>query len=170
MRTITLLIAGILYSVSTLAAPPPPEAYGRLPALGDVALSPDGKHVVVMVGSEYHPSEPDRELSALRIINLDSGKIEHTLSPPEKHTLRGVGWADDKRAHYSISASANQKDLYPSSWAMMFRGAKLVFFRTGVFSLDTKAATILMDSAAYRTNVGLAGLQSPIEGEPGSGA
>jgi dipeptidyl aminopeptidase/acylaminoacyl peptidase len=168
MKTMTSMLA-ILVTATALAAPPPPEAYGRLPALGDVALSPDGKHVVVMVGSEYRPSEPDRELSALRIIDLDTGKIEQTLAPPDKHTLRGVGWADDQRAYYTISASANQKDLYPSSWPMMFRGSKLVFFRTGVFSLQTKAATILMDSAAYRTNVGLAGLQSPIEGEPGSG-
>ena len=38
------------------ATPPPAEAYGRLPALGDVALSPDGKRVVLAVGYEYRSS------------------------------------------------------------------------------------------------------------------
>ena len=62
MRTGTWLISGILFVSTALAAPPPPEAYRRLPAIGDAALSPDGKRVVVLVGSEYKPSDPDREL------------------------------------------------------------------------------------------------------------
>jgi len=50
------------------ASPPPAEAYGRLPAIGSAALSPDGKRVVVSVGYEYRATEPDRELTSLSVI------------------------------------------------------------------------------------------------------
>lgn len=33
-------------------APPPVEAYGRLPAISDVAISPDGRHIVLARNSD----------------------------------------------------------------------------------------------------------------------
>ena len=75
------------------AAPPPVEAYSRLPAIGSAALSPDGKRVVLSVSYEYKPDQPDRELTALSVIDIDAGKVERMLAPPAKNTLRGVGWA-----------------------------------------------------------------------------
>ena len=51
------------------ASPPPAEAYGRLPAISSVALSPDGKRVVIAVGYEYRSAEPDRELTSLSVID-----------------------------------------------------------------------------------------------------
>jgi dipeptidyl aminopeptidase/acylaminoacyl peptidase len=169
MQTRTLWLAGLLFTGVTLAAPPPPEAYGRLPAIGDAALSPDGKRVAVVVGFEYRPAEPDRELSALRIINLESGKIEHTLAPPPRHTLRGVGWADDHRAYYFISAAGDWKDAARSSEPVVFRGPRVEFQQTGVFSLETGTTTMLMDSKAFRSNSSLTRLHAPVEGEPGFG-
>ena len=71
------------------ASPPPAEAYGRLPAIGSAALSPDGKRVAVEVGYEYRAAEPDRELTSLSVIEIDTGKVEQTLTPPPKNTLRG---------------------------------------------------------------------------------
>src|SRR4051812_40790104 len=70
-----LLLAVLVCSLAGAAAaqPPPVEAYGRLPAIGSAAISPDGKHVALSVGFEYKAAEPDRELTALRIVNLDTG-------------------------------------------------------------------------------------------------
>lgn len=171
MHTTRLLLAASLCSIGmrVVAAPPPAEAYGRLPAIGAVALSPDGKRLAVSVGSEYRIAEPDRDLTAFRIINIDTGAIEHTLSPPAGNTLRWVGWADDQRPYYYISAPANAADAYPSSWAIMMRGPRVEFWRTGVFSLETRATTQLMQAAAYRANAALTDLHAPIEGDPGYG-
>ncbi|HET9862277.1 MAG TPA: S9 family peptidase [Steroidobacteraceae bacterium] len=154
------------FCTSLGAAPPPVEAYGRLPAIQTAAISPDGKRVVISVGFEYSSAEPDRELTALRIVNIDTGAIEHTLPSPRANTLRGVGWADDTRAYYFISATVNVKDLAPSSWPVMFRGSRVEIFRTGVFSIETKAATMLMNSSDFRFNSSLTGLQAPIDGDP----
>ena len=71
------------------ASPPPVEAYGRLPAIGSAALSPDGKRLVVSVGYEYRSSEPDRELTSLSIIDIDTGKVEQDAgAAAEEHAAR----------------------------------------------------------------------------------
>ena len=106
------------------ATPPPAEAYGRLPALSSVALSPDGKRVVVSVGYEYRSSEPERELTSLSVIDIDTGKVEATLAPP-KNTLRGVGWADEKRPYYFISATGRARDAWPAGWPVLTRGPRV---------------------------------------------
>jgi dipeptidyl aminopeptidase/acylaminoacyl peptidase len=151
------------------ATPPPAEAYGRLPALGSVALSPDGKRVVVSVGYEYRSTAPDRELTSLSVINLDSGKIEATLAPPPKNNLRGVGWADENRPYYFISSTGRATDALPPGLPIMIRGPRVEWFRTGVLSLATGVSTLLMQDSGTRGNTALTNLQVPIEGDPGFG-
>jgi len=164
-------IAVIVCSLAGIAAaqPPPVEAYGRLPAIGSVAISPDGKRLALSVGFEYKADEPDRDLTALRIVNLETGKIEQTLSPPKANTLRTVGWADDKRAFYYISAAADAASRLPSSWAVQMRGQRLEYWRTGVLSIDSGASTLLMQDKEFSLSVALADLHVPIEGDPGFG-
>jgi dipeptidyl aminopeptidase/acylaminoacyl peptidase len=173
MRIAESLTAAIVMAVTSLAAaaatPPPAEAYGRLPAFGSVALSPDGKRVAVSVGYEFRASEPDRELTSLSIINIDTGKVEATLAPPPKNNLRGVGWADEKRPFYFISSTGRASDAWPASWPITIRGPRVEWFRTGVLSLDTGASTLLMQDSGNRGNGSLTNLQVPIEGDPGYG-
>src|SRR5687767_9861606 len=170
MRVPTLIGAFACTCVCAVqaAAPPPVEAYGRLPAIGSAALSPDGKHVALSVGYEYRSSEPDRELTSLSIIDIDTGKVERSLAPPPKNTLRGVGWADEKRAYYYISGTGRARDLMPASMPFLFSGPRVEFFRTGVLSLDTGEMTLLLKEGAIG-NSALTNLQAPIEGEPGYG-
>jgi dienelactone hydrolase len=151
------------------AAPPPAEAYGRLPAIGSVALSPDGKRVVVLVGYEFRPSEPDRELTSLSVINIDSGKVEATLAPPARNNLRDVGWADEQRPYYIISSTGRASDALPPGLPVMMLGPRVEWFRTGVLSLATGQSTLLMQDLGTRGNSALANLQAPIEGDPGFG-
>ncbi|MEJ0085710.1 MAG: S9 family peptidase [Pseudomonadota bacterium] len=162
------LFIAIACSISAVvvAQPPPVEAYGRLPAIDSAAISADGKRVALSVGFEYKAGEANQELTALRIVNLDSGAIEHTLPSPAGNTLRGVGWADDQRVFYFISAPANTRDLLPSTWPT-FRGNRHEIFRTGVFTLETRTAVQLLRSAEFRTNLSLTGLYAPIEGDAG---
>ena len=146
--------------VSQGASPPPAEAYGRLPAVGDAALSPDGKRVAVSVGYEYSASEPDRELTALRVIEIDTGKVEHTLAPPLKNTLRGVGWTDERRAYYYISGTLRARDLMSPSMPIMSTGPRIEVVRTGVLSLDTGKMTLLLMDESNRGNSAITRLQA----------
>src|SRR6185503_14837727 len=86
---------------------------------------------------------------------------------PPRHKLRGVAWADDKRPFYFISTTIDAADTLPSSVPVMFRRGRMEYWRTSVFSLDTKAVTVLMDTKDYRRNSGLTNLVVPIEGETG---
>ena len=69
------------------------------------------------MGYEYRATEPDRELTSLSVIDIDTGKVEQTLTPPPKNTLRGVGWADEKRPYYYISGTMHARDALPASHA-----------------------------------------------------
>ncbi len=152
------------------SAPPlPAEAYGRLPAIGSAAISPDGKRLAVLVGYEFRASDPDRELTALSVIEIDTGKVEQTLAPPTRNTLRDVGWADDRRAYYFISGTVRARDLMPVSMPIMTSGPRVEVVRTGVLSLDTGKMTLMLMDEGTRGNSALTRLQSPIEGEPGFG-
>jgi dienelactone hydrolase len=151
------------------ATPPPAEAYGRLPAIGSAAISPDGKRLVLSVGYEYRASNPDGELTSLSVIDIDTGKVEHTLAPPAKNTLRDVGWADDRRAYYFISGTMRARDLLPAGMPFTTSGPRVEVVRTGVLSLDTGKMTLMLMDEGTRANSSLTRLQSPIEGEPGFG-
>jgi len=170
MRHTQGLIAAVVcwLAGTAAAAPPPVEAYGRLPAIVNAALSPDGKRVAVAVGFEFSSAEPDRDLTTFRIINIDTGQIEHTLAPPPRNTLRGVGWAGDRRPFYYVSMAADAAEASASNVTTM-RGPRVEFVRTGVFSLDTKAVTQLMQNQEFRANSVLANLQAPIEGDENFG-
>ena len=168
-RVLVTAIAFMCAHAAQGATPPPAEAYGRLPAIGSAAISPDGKRVVVSVGYEFRASEPDRELTSVSVIDLDSGKVERTLAPPEKNTLRGVGWADEKRAYYNISSTLRARDLMPVSMPIMTLGPRVEVVRTGTLSIDTGKMTLLMMDEGNRGNSSLTRLQAPIEGEPGFG-
>ncbi|HVY84586.1 MAG TPA: hypothetical protein VG943_05610, partial [Caulobacterales bacterium] len=62
--SIVCVIAGFAGVSPAYADPPPVEAYGRLPAVSDVSISPDG-HKIVMAQS-------DATATAFRIIDLDT--------------------------------------------------------------------------------------------------
>lgn len=168
MRVVCALI-GVAVVTAVHAQPPPVEAYGRLPAIGAAAISPDGQRLALSVGYEYRIAEPDRELTSLSIINLDSGQMERNLAPPPKNTLRGVGWADDRRPFYYISGTMRARDAYPASWPILISGPRVEFFRTGVLSLDSGETHLMMQSQDTRPNNSLTDLQAPIEADPGFG-
>jgi len=169
---ITSLLAFIVCGctlVGRAETPPPVEAYGRLPAIGSAALSPDGKRVVISLSYEYKSSQPERDLTALSVIDIDGGKVERTLAPPPKNNLRGVGWADEKRPYYYISGTGRARDAMPAGMPIMSSGPRVEFFRTGVLSLDTGETQLLLLTEGTMGNSALTNLQAPIEGEPGFG-
>jgi dipeptidyl aminopeptidase/acylaminoacyl peptidase len=154
---------------TTSAAPPPAEAYGRLPAIGSAALSPDGKRLALALGFEYQAARPDSELTALRIVNIDTGKIEHTLAPPPNNTMRDAGWADERRPYYILSESTHLGEQFTKRELMRTRNPRVEFSRTYVLSLETGTTSALMKGPEFRDYGSLTNLLVPVEGDPGFG-
>lgn len=84
-------------SLSHAQAPPPVEAYGQLPAVGGVAISPSGERLAVIVSQG--------NATAFQVINLNTGQTEHNYGTPGAITLRGVGWPDDGHAVMAVSGA-----------------------------------------------------------------
>ncbi len=162
-----LFVAWAIGASQAAEPPPPPEAYGRLPAIGDAAISPDGKRLALAVGYEFKFAEPERELTAFHVLNIDSGAFEQTLAPASGNKLRGAGWADDRRPYYFISTAGFVRDALPASMPFTTRGDRVEFWRTAVVSLENGKGTILMQDPEHRGNFSLTNLHAPIEGDPG---
>lgn len=92
-----LALGGVLFASGSVAQtqPPPVEAYGRLPAISAVSISPDGQRLIAAVA--------EGDASAWQIINLSTGQTEHNYGVPAELALRGVGWADDGHAIVNVS-------------------------------------------------------------------
>jgi dipeptidyl aminopeptidase/acylaminoacyl peptidase len=165
--SVSLVVCAL--GVCQAAPPPPAEAYGRLPAIDSAALSPDGKRLALGLGFEYQADKPESDLTALRIVNIDSGKVEHTLAPPASNTMSDVGWADDQRPYYILRESRDMAEMYSAPWLRMNRNPRHEYARTYVFSLANGATVPLMKSSAFSRYVSITNLRVPVAEDPGYG-
>lgn len=92
---LTLGVAGL--GAPAQGAPPPIDAYGRLPAVEDVSLSPTGQRyaVITVVGG-------DRRLVAMTV---DGSKVLFA-GDLGKTKARAVEWADEDHLLVSLTATA----------------------------------------------------------------
>lgn len=98
-----LLLAGLtagLSAVSALAAPV--EAYGRLPAIEDVAISPDGARLGLIVSDGTARKIAVRELATGVTQVLDGQGAK----------LRDVRWADNDHLLIQASGASSETNLY----------------------------------------------------------
>ena len=72
----------------TVSAVPPIDAFGQLPTLGDVALSPDGTRYAAIVGGTSG--------SEIQVREVTSGELL-LASPAKDFKLRSLQWADNDR-------------------------------------------------------------------------
>jgi dipeptidyl aminopeptidase/acylaminoacyl peptidase len=150
------------------ALPAPAEAYGRLPAVFDTAISPDGTKVIMAVNL------PDG-VHGFRIVNLVDGEIVYgarvatARSATMQENLRGVGWADDGRALYVVSATIPTGRALP--WYAFAPGRNRLFFlRPAIVDLETEEIYPVKISDEDSVLIGnLASLTAPIEGDDGYG-
>src|SRR6516162_1595300 len=92
MRKFGLVIGAWLWAAAAFAqapaaAPPPLEAFGLLPALEEVQISPDGAHLA------YVSSDGDERL--LLVADRDTLKVGAVIKLG-RIKLRAVDWADDR--------------------------------------------------------------------------
>lgn len=165
MRTFAFAFAAVVWSAAAPSAGqgiPPAEAYGRLPAISDVAISPNGERIAVATF--------DGAQSAMRIVNLSSNTVEAVSSAPAQTKLRWVGWADDDYALFYVSQTFRPGEVGAPTFAR-YRGPGLIeYWRVGIYSLSNRTHRYVQVSDRFNwAHVGLANLQAPIEGDPGSG-
>ncbi len=105
-RTVTGLLCAIpalVFSVAALAADPPPvEAYGRLPFLRDVRMSPDGTMVAAIV-----PSPDGQESLVVQHLNSKAP----TVIPVEGYLPDWFKWKNNQRLIVSIHRTARARSL-----------------------------------------------------------
>lgn len=93
---IGLLVTCAMLSVAAHAAPPPIAAYGQLPAIDRVVLSPDGSRYAAIVG--------DDQKAQIQVRSLADGKLI-SVSDVEKAKARRLGWAGNEHVLAMISTT-----------------------------------------------------------------
>jgi hypothetical protein len=143
--------------------PPPVEAYGRLPGVTDVAISPDGRHLAMLGYSNNQ--------NAFRVVNLETGATVYGSTAQGASKLRGVGWASDEHALFYLSETLDTSRVLP--FGLRFRGnpGQLEYWRVGAHSLRTGRQNYLTVGDDYwaGVRVGLTSVTAPIDGDPGGG-
>ena len=142
-------------------APPPAEAFGRLPAIADAAISPDGSKIALAMSAP--------EGAFIHVFDLDARSSVYRAAVPEDTQLRGIGWADDGRVSFLISRTFHPGSVLPSH--VRFRGApqRVDYYRTGVVDLATREIEQLTTNPDEPWQDQGSSLLAPIDGDPGHG-
>ena len=162
-----LIVFTALSSVAHANTQLPAQAYGRLPAFFDAAISPDGKHLALGrnddTGEQY-----------LQIIDLATGKtvagVKHRpmARDQDKAVMREVGWADNRRATYLLSATLPTMRMVPDG--VLTPGMSHIdLWRTALLDIESDKSYLVKRTEKYDWGLIFSDLQAPIAGDPNSG-
>ena len=87
----------LIFAVSTAAADVPFEPYGRLPAIEDIAISPDGTYLALV--------KSVNEQRVLYVLSLKGAEIKGACRVGDTK-LRGITWADEKNVLLMVSTTS----------------------------------------------------------------
>jgi hypothetical protein len=140
---------------------PPPEAFGRLPAVSEVAISPDGRRVAL--------AESNAEgLAWVSVVNLDNPSERTMHGLPQRTQLRRVGWVDDNYVSFQIDrAYAVRQIPLPGGYTWRNPERRVDIFRWGVINLATGRARMLFTDPEKEWADWGAALVAPIGGDQG---
>jgi dipeptidyl aminopeptidase/acylaminoacyl peptidase len=135
------------------------EAYGRLPAVSDAAISPDGRRIVLAESNLAG-------LSWVSVINLDNPSERTTYGLPDRTQLRAVGWINDNYVSFVIDRTYRIEQI-PLPGGMRYSGPsrRVDIFRWGVINLATGDPRMLYTDPENQWADWGAGLVAPIEGD-----
>jgi hypothetical protein len=125
--------------------PPPVEAFGRVPAIDSVALSPNGQRLAWVDSSG--------SATMIEIFDLEKGATVKRVNAPVDLKLRGLDWADDEilLVHGSLTKAVTLEDS---------KARAVEWFRTVALDLQSGKASILLHQGDTRNNVTAARLLS----------
>ena len=147
---------------------PAVELYGRLPAVQDVAISPDGSKLVLALSD-------DDGVQALRVIDADKGtslfaaRFGNSALKSERTILRDVGWADDTHPMYVQSATFSEVRSLPGYALSRVGGLRRDLWRSVIIDLTSGEQHTVTRDRDQDWALDLSGLVAPIEGDPGTG-
>ncbi len=119
------------------------EAYGRLPSIEQVAISPDGTKIAFVQTTE--------DLRALAIFDVNEDKLLGAMRLGDTR-LRSVQWADDE--HLLLTTASN-------SMPMDLMGEKHEWHLMSVYNVKTKRLNSLLNRVSGDTNT-----MNTVYGEP----
>jgi dipeptidyl aminopeptidase/acylaminoacyl peptidase len=139
-------------------APPPIEAFGRLPRVSDAAISPDGAKIALAMTQDGEP--------LISVIDLAQRRSVFSAAVEDDSQLRSVSWADDRRVAFVISRAFHPGQVLPDG--VRFRGAprRVDYYRTGVGDLETRNTRLLTTNEADTWQDQGSYLIAPIDGDP----
>jgi dipeptidyl aminopeptidase/acylaminoacyl peptidase len=149
---------GLAHAQSSL----PVEAFGRLPAIADAAISPDGTKVAI---AQFNDG-----VAAVVVIDIDRRERVYAGQIPDADTqLRGVGWADNERVTFLASITVMPNRALPAG--IVFQGAvrRLNYFRTGVINITTREMNYMITNPERPWADFGSPVVAPIEGDDGYG-
>ncbi len=160
MRGLILIIVWLL-ATPAAAQLASVESFGRLPAVADAAISPDGSMVALAM------SQGDREF--VNVVNLDDRRSVFAANVPDHTRLRGVNWIDNGRVSFLISRTFAPHQVLPAGWQFRGRPRRVDYWRTGAIDLATQEVRLLSTSDESEWMDSGAQLIAPIQGEPDFG-
>lgn len=104
-RLLSPALLAVLWFGSACAAPPPIEAFARSPAIRNVAVSPDAKQLLYIVGAD------DFEAVVTSPTTFETSPKAVFASKPGEYDLNWCGWANNKRILCGVGATVREGGL-----------------------------------------------------------
>jgi dipeptidyl aminopeptidase/acylaminoacyl peptidase len=139
-RRVLIVVMAIFASIAH-GAPPPIEAFGALPAIGDASLSPNGTSVVWSANQGNDTN--------VIVVDLTNNKVRRQIAVGAEYKLRDLEWADDDIVLMKLSQTESARYTNADRY-------RLEFYRTVAIDLKTGQATVLLmnDGARGLVNTG----------------
>jgi dipeptidyl aminopeptidase/acylaminoacyl peptidase len=140
--------------------PPPVEAFGRLPDVADVAISPDGRRVALARNSLTAGA-------AVSVLDLDNPSSQTGYRVGPNISLRDVFWADNTRIAYLVNQTVRPGEVLPAGFYFGGRPQRVDYWRHGVINVATGDARIMMSNPEEPWADTGSHLIAPIQGDDG---
>jgi acetyl esterase/lipase len=142
-------------------APPPVEAFGRLPAVRDAAISADGSMIALAI------SQGDQ--SIISIVDVNSDRRVYAGVVEEGSQLRDLRWADETHVAFVLTKTFRPGEVLPPEVRFSGRPRRVDYLRTGVLNVETHSIRLLTLNPRRTWADGGSLLVAPIEGDSGFG-
>ena len=155
-----ILFCCLATSARAQTAPPPVEAFGRLPAISDAAISPDGSKIALAMSAP--------EGAFINVLDIDARRSIYRGAVPAETQLREIGWADDGRVSFLISRTFHPGSVLPANVRFQGSPRRVDYYRSGVVDLATRDVELLTTSDEEWQDQG-SRLIAPIAGDADHG-
>jgi len=153
MRTVGIRFAVLMvacFAQLAWAAPPPVDAFGRIPAISNVALSPNGKLIAWEDNTDSQ--------TFIVIHDLEKAQVRNRVPIDPGVKLGSIDWHDNSVVLINLSVTHRRK-------ANRIETAE--FFRTLAVDLDTRKSKMLLMTDFERSHVTSARLMASSTSQPG---